>query len=379
MNVTSVLSTGGSQVSGGLRIVYEYANRLVDRGYGVTLAHASYRIQGDRDPRSLVRQGLVFAGKRIGLKGGYRPDEWFRLDPRIRILWLPSQHPRWVTDSDVLVATTWQSAEWVHTYPNRKGRQVHFIQGRDTLHKGWMGGEAERELAAWQLPLNKIVISKWLHDIVTEMGGTADYIPNGLNFGEFGIDSAPVERQPTRIVMLYHQSAGKGTEDGLAALALARHQIPDLTVRLFGRFDPPNCLPAWISYSRCPERVELRRLYNESAVFVGPSWSEGWPLPPAEAAQCGAALCLTDIGGHREYGIHEETALLSPVGDIEGLASNICRLVCDSQLRWRLAESGWEHVQQFTWERAVTSFAAVMEGVVRHERRFRLPSHKRGA
>ena len=108
-------------------------------------------------------------------------------------------------------------------------------------------------------------------------------------------------------------------------------------------------------YVRKPSQIELRRLYNEAAVFVGPSWSEGWPLPPAEAAQCGAALCLTDIGGHREYAVQEETALLSPAKDPEALSRNILRLIMDSNLRTRVAKAGNEYIRRFTWDRAVTA------------------------
>jgi glycosyltransferase involved in cell wall biosynthesis len=71
---------------------------------------------------------------------------------------------------------------------------------------------------------------------------------------------------------------------------------------------------------------------------------------------CGAALVATDIGGHREYGIHEETALLSPAREPEKLAENVVRLVRCPELRTRLARQGHECIRKYRWREAVDSF-----------------------
>lgn len=76
-------------------------------------------------------------------------------------------------------------------------------------------------------------------------------------------------------------------------------------------------------------------------------------LPPAEAMQCGAAVCLTQIGGHTDYGIHQQTALLSPPRKPEALAANILQLIENPQLRIQLAMNGHQYIQRFTWESAV--------------------------
>ena len=77
--------------------------------------------------------------------------------------------------------------------------------------------------------------------------------------------------------------------------------------------------------------------------------------------QCGAALAVTDIGGHREYSHDGETALLSPPKHPQALAENVLRLVKNNELRVRLARQGHFNIQQFTWNRAVNSFEAVIE------------------
>ena len=47
---------------------------------------------------------------------------------------------------------------------------------------------------------------------------------------------------------------------------------------------------------------------------------------------------------------HERAGLLSPVGDPEALASNVTRVLRDSQLASQLIAGGLEQMQQYRWE-----------------------------
>ena len=55
-----------------------------------------------------------------------------------------------------------------------------------------------------------------------------------------------------------------------------------------------------------------------------------------------------------------ETALVSPVRDVEALATNIIRLIEDDNLRFRIAEAGNRNIQQFTWENAYSKLKALI-------------------
>ena len=211
------------------------------------------------------------------------------------------------------------------------------------------------------MPLKKIVIAQWLRDIAHGLNESSVLIPNGLDFQRFQMGTLPQDRNSNQIMMLFHNHNWKGSTDGLEALSIVKQQVPELRATLFGTSKAPANLPDWIEYHRKPPQMKLRELYNQAAIFLAPSWSEGWPLPPAEAMMCGAALVATDIGGHREYAIHEETALLSPPKDANGLAENILRLVRDKDFRIHLAKQGNVHIQQFTWYRAVERFEATLK------------------
>ena len=89
---------------------------------------------------------------------------------------------------------------------------------------------------------------------------------------------------------------------------------------------------------------------NNAAIFVAASNKEGWALPPAESMQCGCALVCTDIGGFADYAKNGETALTSPVYDVQALADNILALIKDNGKRVKIAKAGNEYIQRFTME-----------------------------
>jgi glycosyltransferase involved in cell wall biosynthesis len=108
-----------------------------------------------------------------------------------------------------------------------------------------------------------------------------------------------------------------------------------------------------MSYSQNPEQKRIvDEFYNGSSILLSPSLTEGFPLPPAEAAACGCALVATDIAGHREYIQDKVTGLLSPPQDPDALARNLCLLLGNEYLRIRLAQSAHDFIQQFNWQRS---------------------------
>jgi len=352
MRITFLLPGTGREPVGGFKIVYEYANGLSRRGHHVTVVHTA-RAERELENSARLRRAGAYLKRKV--TGDVGPSRWFSLDSRVRLVWTPSLSASSVPDSDVLVATAWQTAEWAADYPPSKGRKLYFIQHLET----WSGTE-ERVLATWKLPLEKIVSAKWLCEVAASMGEKATYIPYGLDFNAFGLDVPPEDRRADSFFMLHHTLWWKGTRDGIMALERVRKDHPNLKVDLYGTGPEPDHLPQGFRYHRDPPQRVLRSLYNAAAIFVAPSVTEGWGLPATEAMMCGAALAATDNGGHREFARHEETALLSPPEDPESLAQNLLRLVTDGALRLRLARDGHAFVQQFTWDRAFDRFEELL-------------------
>jgi glycosyltransferase involved in cell wall biosynthesis len=355
MKIVFLLPQEGSRPAGGFKVVYEYANRLARRNHEVQVLHIASLFP--RNAHLSLRDRMrVFRYIPFALRGNWRPDRWFKLDPAVKVSWVPSLSPLFLPWADAYVATWWTTADHLGALRDLPGRKLYLLQHLET----WLGS-AEQVMATWKAPLEKIVIAHWLEDIAHEMGESCHYIPNGLDFTKFGRDVFPEDRNPKRVAMLFsHSLAWKGSFDGLAALAILKDKYPDLEAEFFGINERPQDLPAWIVYHHAPAQAELRRIYNRASIFLAPSLSEGWGLPPCEAMMCGAAVIATDIGGHREFCTDGENALLVPAENPRAIADAVVRLLEDPELRLRLARNGHSNIQRFTWDAACNAFESVL-------------------
>jgi glycosyltransferase involved in cell wall biosynthesis len=338
---------------GGLKVVIEYANRLAERGHSVSLISGYGNVPFDLQATMMnrLKRNFWFFLRSVGYKGGYKPDRWITLFPKVKLRWIPNLDARWIPDADAVVATAWESAEWVATYPDSKGNKFYLIQNNESQFDRV---DAKRVEATWKLPLRKLVTGKWLQEILATTGETARWVSQGIDYHDnvFSLRRPIETRGAANIVMMYHTLTWKGSADGLAALHIVKKTTPSLSVELFGVPEAPKGLPNWINYNRNPPQTRLCEIYNDAAIFISPSLLEGMSLPPAEAMQCGVAVCMTNIGGHRDYGVHEKTALLSPPKNPDALAANISRLIENPDLRIQLAINGHRYIQQFTWDNA---------------------------
>src|SRR5690606_17869924 len=251
------------------------------------------------------------------------------------------------------------TAEAALALPASKGARYHLIQGYEV----WNGAE-DRVHAVWRAPLHKIFIARWLLDRALELGvepaGTT-LIPNAVDLDVFTL-RRPIETRTARVAMLYASHEYKGGSLGLEMLARAKERVPSLSAVLFGLERAPP-LPPWIRYIRNASAQQLAAdVYNTSAVYLCPSLSEGWHLPPAEALACGCALVSSDIGGVLDYAVAGETALLYPPGDIERGADALVRVLQDADVRTALARRGHERIVSFSWERSGAALASLLEG-----------------
>lgn len=352
LRITFVLPGKRPAPVGGFKVVYEYANRLAERGFQVTIVHAA---NPDKHASLKQRFRRLLTYLRSCRNGRYEAKKWFSFRPGVELTWVPSLQEKYIPHADFVVATAWRTAEWVSGYSGKCGGKFYLVQG----YEDW-DGPADRVAATWKLPLTKIVISRWLLDMAASLGEKAVYVPNGLAQEEFYEEVPQKARPPASVLMLHHLSPWKGSADGVRSLEIVKKSMPDLKATLFGVPERPQDLPEWVRYVHRPSGATLRALYNEHAIFLAPSSKEGWGLTPAESMLCGCAVVAADNGGHREFAVHGETAMISEPGDATKFAENIALLIADNDQRIRLAEEGKRYVQQYTWDRALDNFTATI-------------------
>jgi glycosyltransferase involved in cell wall biosynthesis len=351
--------------SGGIRVVYEYANRLVARGHEVAVVHPR---KLKYPPPAADSSANVWLREKVrNFRTLLRPIpiiNWQPIDNRVDMQFVPSSGSRHLPDSDVIFATGWTTVQSVLELPPSKGEKCYMIQGYESYH-------APKELvdATWRAPLHKMVIAKWLVNLGKELGGSdVSYIPNAIDHTRYRL-TQPIEGRARRICMLFSTTQIKGSADGLEALRIVREKYPDLKVTLFGVSRPQDSIPRWAEYHRDPaQEFLINEIYNKSSIYVAPSWTEGSPLPPVEAACCGCAVVATNIGGYTEHIENGVTGLLSPVKDPVALAENICLLLGNEEMRVRLAKTCKQVVSQLNWERSVDLLENFLSEVTRRKK-----------
>ena len=207
----------------------------------------------------------------------------------------------------------------------------------------------------YHMELHKIVIAKWLYEKLLELGvskSEISHIPNALDFEIFRL-TKKIENRPKRVVMQFQRNLFKGALDGINALKFVKKEYPELNaVYLVFLLVLMIYLHGLNMFKHHHQKNLVEKIYNKSSIYLCPSWSEGWHLPPAEAMACGCALVSTDIGGVKDYAIHEKTALLSPIKNSKLLAENLLKLLRDDTLRLKLAYEGNNNIKQFRWDKS---------------------------
>lgn len=337
---------------GGYKVVYEYANRLVADGFDVTVVYpltVNFARQSVTGKLKVFPRALMWMLKETGCR------KWFSLDPRVKEKCVLSLNERDVPKGDVYVATAIATAFYLGHYDIEPARKLYLIQG----FENWRYSD-EEVYRSYNLGLRNIVISDWLHERVKGSGAEAEIIKNGFDFNYFQLNEPIEERDPVTISMMWHTEERKGGPLGLKALKMVRKKHPELKGLMFGVPPRPEDMPDWVTYYQKPDRETHNRVYNGSAIYLAPSYSEGWGLTVGEAMICGAAIVCTDTLGFLEMVRDGENGLVSKCGDAEALAANLCRLIEDRDLRIRLAQRANEDIRAYSWDRSYAKLKAII-------------------
>ncbi len=96
---------------------------------------------------------------------------------------------------------------------------------------------------------------------------------------------------------------------------------------------------------------QLPSVYNAADVFVLPSIQEGQGIVLLEAQACGKPVVAFGVGGVKEAVRSGETGFLFELGNTEGLADGLLKLLGNETLRGKMGSAGRGFVaENFTWD-----------------------------
>ncbi|MET1075216.1 MAG: glycosyltransferase family 4 protein [Umezawaea sp.] len=359
MRITFVLPVFSRLPSGGFRVVYEYANRLARRGHRVTVVHEQWYEGWHRPVKHLyeIARDRWHDRRPGGLADWLR---WMPIDAAVRMTMVEKLDPGGLPESDVVVATYWTTARLLLRLPPARGIPVHLVQGYEI----WGVDDPAEVDDVLRATMPKVVVSDYLSGLLRGLGvpgGRISVVHNGLDHSAYR-PPEPDGPRGTSVSLLVGTGPQKGSAVAVAALERVRARHPDLVVNAFGPEKRPALLPGWVRYSRARNgREQASRAYRASALHLCGSVQEGWGFPVAEAMACGTAVVSTRNGGVEDFCVDGRNSLLVDVGDADGMAEALLRLLRDDDLRGRLVEEGLRTASSMNWDDAAGSFLKALE------------------
>lgn len=335
-----------TEKTGGIAVVLEYYRQLSLMGHQVTICYPLLPyMRLILESKPLWKKFLIWL---IHLKRNLFPvirqlvhfSEHFPVNP------VPFIHNVFVPDSDAVIATAWPTAYDVAKLATRKGQKFYLIQGYEI----W-GGYTENVHASYNLPLNLITISPFLTELVRSKPNRyfAAEIHNGVRLDCFYPPTEKDFSQPN-ILMMAHELELKGTQDGLQALSIIKKNYPHVRITLFGMCSPPAASFEF-EYYQSPKRENLLTLYQKANIFLSPSHSEGWHLPPMEAMACKCAVVATETGCIPSLNNGRNIAI-AKMRDPKSLSEVVSELIESQAKLVAYAEEGHKTIRNYAWEKS---------------------------
>jgi glycosyltransferase involved in cell wall biosynthesis len=174
------------------------------------------------------------------------------------------------------------------------------------------------------------------------------FIPNGVDTDLFK-PSAQAPLPPLKLLAAGRLAREKRFDRFLEILRRLRHQHRlDVRGLLAGAARSNKKIPRRLeklasSFGLLPEGMQflgriadMRPIYQQAAIFVLTSDSEGTPNVLLESMASGLPVVATSVGGVPEIVQPGQTGFLFPPDDLDGLTTGVLELVCRADLRARM-------------------------------------------
>jgi glycosyltransferase involved in cell wall biosynthesis len=354
----------GFSHSGGMRVIITVANALHHAGMQVELAVPDYAAQPPFRLDSGVRLQVIGTPAALPHRG--RQLWWFQ--------WL-ARHA--ADQCDIVVATFWRTM-----YPVQvsrlsrrvRPRVVYMVQGDDARSQ-----IIERPMnpllraillpaarMTYRVPAHAVMVSSWLRESVGREGSV---VANGVDRTVFFPAHQQGHAPPWVVGAVARPSAQKGWKPLL--------QMCGRLVERWGGdirfiFTAPEPLPmdqiepavaSKLTLVQPRSDEAMRSFYQSLHVFVFPSVSEGFGLPPLEAMACGTAVVSSDDAGTSEF-ISADNAVRVLGRDPEKLCAAVSELLQNHDERQRLIEGGLRTASTLTVQKQAERYVGFFRAVL---------------
>ncbi len=343
--------------TGGMNIIFQYANRLVERGHDVILYTPviPFNLHKKHVKWYFLKHQIKYALKWITAGKNKLPENIYPFNFKIKFV--PVMHNMFVRDADASIATSWPTSYPVYHFSSSKGRKYYLIQDYEIWN-------ANIKLVdkSYTLPIKRIVCSKHMQDLLMEkFGSDSELIYIGLDRNRFE-NKDKVYNNPIRILFADHSLPNKNVEGAIYTCEKLHKEYPEIVFRSFG-MKKYHKMPDYIEFTQNPDDKELTGLYSTSDIFLFPSIYEGFGSPPSEAMACKCAIVANKVAAIPEYSEHMVNAIHADPEDKDGLFKGAKYLIDNPEMIQKISEAAYSHIRKFmNWDNSIIHFEKFISG-----------------
>jgi glycosyltransferase involved in cell wall biosynthesis len=331
-----------SALSGGVKVIFELANRLIDRGESVDI----FSFGGS--PRWFPLQASLIEARNIEAIDFGVYDYVVASNAFL----VPMILPRVGKARCILLAQDYES------FHHARGASFDdFISDCATFTR------------IYKLPIPVVSTSRAVQALLLERAGKDSYyLPLGIDKAVF----SPRDRKPVspvkRILFVgNYLMPYKGMRDGVEALRRLSSAMPVQLVMVTqerrgrGFFDD---LPFPVELHLCPTEADMPDIMASCDVYCCTSWYEGFGLPAVEALSCGVPVVSTRTRGVSDYGVDGVNLLLADPASPHDLYEKLRLVLGDDALAGRLRQAGFRTMKnRFDWEVSAATFQSILQQI----------------
>lgn len=253
---------------------------------------------------------------------------------------------------DRLVATFWQSVDFVDYYKNMRSgsKKLYLVQN---MEAGFYEGEDRIRRRVYATYSNRriepITISKWCKEwLKNDFNRDAKYAPNGIHVKDFPSRKHDLTKGKVKILIEGDSSSN--------------HKKVDESFRITNKLDKSKYHIEYMSNNGKPkewyefDKVYLKvpydkvgEVYSKNDILVKSSILESFSYPPIEMMATGGVVVLAKNGGNAEYVRDHENAIYYDPKDLNTAVKIIKQLTENDVLYNKLSKNGIETAKQRDW------------------------------
>ncbi len=308
--------------AGGVKVVFEHANRLMMRGHNVNI-----------------------------ICGNNETDcNWFNINVPVIYNYSYEDMP----PADIVVGTYFTTLEFLKKCTANV--KIHLCQGYESLI--YDDGRILKTIEDhYKMVKNKIVVSQWLKEILDrkydEMFNIG-CVPNGIDQYVFSFKKHERNKIPRILITGSENLPIKGVKEALEATKrIAKHTNIEI-VRLSPDEQIDLIFECEFHVMGKMTQDEIAKVYESCDITVCASYKvEGFSLHPLESMASGTPVVTTDNGGVMEYAVNNENAIIIPAKNSLAIENGIKALLDDTALYNKLAENGIKTSRKYLWYKQI--------------------------